>query len=150
LYQPFGHTFSAFGCPIKNFKQLTFKYNHMKKQIALVLTLAALLVSACDDENPVTPAPPSQPRPDPSVLSIHPNVGASGSTMAIFGENFAPAISDNYVTFGSTSAEVVYVSYGVLTVRVPNLQEGDYEININSGGQFRRAPQMFTISNSQD
>ena len=69
--------------------------------------------------------------------------------MVIFGENFGPAISDNYVTFGSSYAEVTYVSYGVLTVRVPNLQDGDYEINVNTDGQVRRAPQMFTIINSQ-
>ncbi len=37
-------------------------------------------------------------------------------------------ISDNYVTFGSSYAEVTYVRHGVLTVRVPNLADGDYEI----------------------
>ena len=52
--------------------------------------------------------------------------------------------------FGSSDAEVTYVGFGVLTVRVPNLEYGDYEINVNAGGQVRRAPQMFTIINSQD
>jgi hypothetical protein len=122
----------------------------MKKQIALVLTLAAFLVSACDDENSVSPAPPYQPKPEPVVTSFHPNAGESGSTVVIFGENFGPAISDNYVTFGSSYAEVTYVSHGVITVRVPHLQDGDYEINVNADGQLRRAPQMFTIINSKN
>ena len=122
----------------------------MKKQIALVLTLAAFLISACDDENSVSPAPPYPPKPEPVVSSIHPNAGASGSTMVIFGQNFGAALSDNYVTFGSSYAEVTYVSHGVLTVRVPDLEDGDYEITVNADGQLRRAPQMFTIINSKN
>jgi hypothetical protein len=127
----------------------------MKKQIALVLTLAAFLISACDDENPVNPRPTPMPtpqtnaKPEPEIYSVYPNAGAPGSIVAILGQNFAPAISDNYVTFGSSNAEVTYVRYGVITVRVPNLAEGDYEINVNTAGQVRRAPQMFTIDNSQ-
>jgi len=121
----------------------------MKKQIALVLTFAAFLISACD-ENSVSPAPPYQPKPEPIVSSIHPNAGAPGSTMVIFGENFGAAISDNYVTFGSSYAEVTYVNHSVLTVRVPNLEDGDYEIGVYADGQLRRAPQMFTIINSKN
>jgi hypothetical protein len=127
----------------------------MKKQIALLLTLAAFLISACDDENPVRPVPAykpqlqTQPRPEPLIRSIYPSAGPSGSIVAILGENFSLAISDNYVTFGSSNAEVTYVGYGVITVRVPNLIDGDYEINVNTGGQVRRVPQMFSIINSQ-
>jgi hypothetical protein len=125
----------------------------MKKQIALVLTLAAFLISACDDENPVSPRPTPTPqtnaKPEPEIYSVYPNAGAPGSIVAILGENFAPAISDNYVTFGSSNAEVTYVRSGVITVRVPSLAEGDYEINVNTPGQVRRAPQMITIDNSQ-
>ena len=120
----------------------------MKKQIALVLTLAALLMSACDKENDVSPRPTPTPLTQPEIYSIHPSVGAPGSTMAILGTNFSPALSNNYVMFGSTSAEITYVSYGVLSVRVPNLPDGDYEINVTADGQARRAPQMFTIDNS--
>lgn len=122
----------------------------MKKQIALVLTLAAFLISACDDENP-RPVPLSQPQPrqEPIINSIYPNAGPAGSTVSIIGENFSPAISNNYVTFGSSYAEVTYVGYGILNFRVPNLADGDYEINVTTDGQVRRAPQMFTIISSQ-
>ena len=137
----------------------------MKKQIALVFTLAACLMSACDDENPTIPMTPHQgtipvqgnttpfPRdtkPEPAIYAVHPSAGASGSTVVIFGTNFGSAISGNYVTFGSSYAEVTYVSSGMITVRVPNLADGDYEIMVNADGQIRRAPQMFTITNSQD
>jgi len=122
----------------------------MKKQIALVLTLAAFLIASCDPENSVSPAPSYQSKPEPVVSSIHPNAGESGSTMVIFGENFGSAISDNYVTFGSSSAEVTYVSRGMITVRVPHLEDGDYEISVYADGQLKRAPQMFTIINSKN
>jgi hypothetical protein len=128
----------------------------MKKQIALVLTLAAFLISACDDENPVRPRPAPWPptqtnaKPEPLIYSLHPNAAAPGTTVAILGANFGSEFSDNHVAFGSSAAEITQVAYGVLTVRVPNLPEGDYEINVTCDGQARRAPQMFTITNSQD
>ncbi len=122
----------------------------MKKQIALVLTLAALLTSACDPENPVRPTPPTQTNAtEPTIYSIYPSAGASGSTLVILGANFSPAVSNNYVMFGSTNAEITHVDYGALSVRVPNLPEGDYEIYVTADGQARRALQMFTIDNSQ-
>ena len=122
----------------------------MKKQIALVLTLAAFLISACNDENPITPAPPyPQPGPEPVINAIYPNAGPSGTTVAIIGENFSPAISNNYVMFGPTHAEITYVGYGILNVRVPDFPDGDYEINVTTDGQARRAPSMFTITSSQ-
>ena len=125
----------------------------MKKQIALVLTLAAFLISACDDENPVSPRPTPTPQTnaklEPLIYSIHPNAAAPGTTVAIIGANFGPEFSDNHVVFGSTAAEIIYVSNGMLSVRVPNLPDGDYEINVTSHGQARRAPQMFTIAGSQ-
>ena len=128
----------------------------MKNQLALVLTFAALLVSACDDENPVsprpTPTPPAQTNatPEPVIYSIYPSAAAPGTTVAILGANFGPEFSDNHVAFGSSAAEIIYVGYGVLSVRVPNLPDGDYEINVTSDGHTRRAAQMFTITSSQD
>jgi hypothetical protein len=127
----------------------------MKTPIALVLTLAALLIAACDDENPVSPSPTPAPsaqtndRPELVIYSIHPIAGAPGSTVAVLGANFSPAVSSNYIRFGSTNAEITYVGYGVLSVRVPNLPDGDYEIHVTADVQVRRAPQMFTIGNSQ-
>jgi len=122
----------------------------MKKQIALVLTLAALLVSACDNEHPVSLSPSPRSPDQPLIYSIYPNAGAPGTTVAILGANFGPAILDNHVAFGSSPAEITHVGYGALTVRVPNLPEGDYEINVTAEGQARRAPHMFTITTSQN
>ena len=123
----------------------------MKKQIALVLTLVASLMTACDDTDPGPGT--STPLPAPSTVtvirSIYPSAGAPGSTVAIYGENFGPTASYNYVTFDSVSADITYVGYGVLNVLVPdNLPAGDYAINLNVEGQLASAPLMFTVSNS--
>jgi len=127
----------------------------MKKQIALVLTLAAFLISACDDETQVSPRPTPQPptqttdTTEPVIYSIYPSVGVPGSTLVILGANFSTSVSNNLVMFGSTNAEITYVGYTAIGVRVPNLPEGDYEINVTTEGQVRRATQMFRIDNSQ-
>lgn len=122
----------------------------MKKQIAIVLTLTAFLISACNDDNAVRPVPQyTQPGLEPEINSIYPNAGPSGSTVAIVGENFSPAISNNYVTFGPSYAEITYVGYGILNFRVPNLPDGDYEIKVTTNGHVSRAPQLFTIISSQ-
>ena len=121
----------------------------MKKQIPLAFALMALLFSACNDENSVIPGPPPPPAPEAIIRSVYPNAGAPGSTVAIFGENFGPTISENYVTFSSSTAEVTYVSEGMLTVIVPTIEDGDYEITVYTGGQVRRAPQMFTVITSK-
>ena len=123
----------------------------MKKQIALVLTFVALLMTACDDTDPGPST--GSPMPAPSTLtvirSIYPSGGAPGSTVAIYGENFGPTASYNFVTFDSVAAEITHVENGVLKVLVPeNLPDGDYTINLNAEGQLSSAPRMFTVTSS--
>jgi hypothetical protein len=124
----------------------------MKKQIALVLTLVVSLLTACDNTDPGPTTPPDV-TPHISqvtvIRSVYPSVGTPGSTVAIFGENFGPTVSENYVTFDSVSADITYVGYGVLNVRVPeNLADGDYSINLNAEGRQTSAPSMFKVTNS--
>ena len=118
----------------------------MKKQIALVLALVALM-TACDTTDP---APTTIPMPVPStaavIRSVYPSTGAPGSTVAIYGENFGPTSSHNYVTFDSASAEITYVGSGVINVVVPeNLASGEYTISLNVEGQLAHAPSTFTV-----
>ena len=120
----------------------------MKKQIALVFALASLLFSSCNDEDPVSSIPTGNVTvltPEPGIRSVYPNAGAPGSTVAIFGENFGSTMSENYVTFASSTAEVTYASEGMINVLVPDLQDGDYEITVHTRGTVRRAPQMFSV-----
>jgi len=126
---------------------LLMRPSNMKKQIVLALTLVAALFSGCNDENSVMPMPPEQPTPDPAIRSVYPNAGAPGSTVIIFGENFGPTLSENNVTFSSSTAEATYVNRDILIVRVPNLADGDYEMSVYACGQVTRAPQMFTVTN---
>jgi hypothetical protein len=122
----------------------------MKKQITLVLTLVVSLMTACDNTDPV-PNNNMKPVPSPEAIirSVYPSAGAPGSTVAIFGENFGPTISQNYVTFDSVSADVTYAGYGILNVIVPeNLADGSYTINLNTDGRMTSAPSIFTVTNS--
>ena len=47
--------------------------------------------------------------------------------MAILGENFDALSSDKYVLFGSSYAEILYITPHAINVRVPvDIPEGDY------------------------
>jgi hypothetical protein len=117
--------------------------------MALAITLGAFLMTACDDEpdyrNYTTPTlPPTYPM---VIRSMFPAAGAPGSTVAILGENFGESPDDNYVVFGSNYADVLYVTYGVINIRVPmGIPEGDYRINITSNGQSCEAPSAFRVT----
>ena len=122
----------------------------MKNQIIFALAIVASLMSACDDTDPVpTTIPMPVPSTDTSIRSVYPSEGAPGSTVAIFGENFGPTSSHNYVTFDAVAADITYVGYGVINVTVPEgLANGDYTIIVNSEGQVAASPRTFTVTNS--
>ena len=84
----------------------------MKNQIILVLTFVASLMTACDDTDPVpvTGSPILAPSTETVIHYIYPSGGAPGSTVSIYGENFGPTSSYNYVTFGSEYAEITHVA----------------------------------------
>jgi hypothetical protein len=122
----------------------------MKNQIIFLLALVASLMSACDHTDPV---PTTIPMPAPSTVavirSIYPSEGAPGSTVAIFGENFGPTSSHNYVTFDAVSADITYVGYGIINVTVPEgLANGDYTIIVNAEGNVAAASGTFKVTNS--
>jgi hypothetical protein len=126
--------------------------SHLKSKLTVLATLAVILASflmtACEDEPEYyNSAPPTLPPPYPMVIrNMYPSAGAPGSTVAILGENFGTSASDNHVAFGSSYAEILYVTYGVINVRVPmDLQEGDYMINVSSNGQSADAPRAFSV-----
>lgn len=124
----------------------------MKKQLALALALASLLVTSCDDEASVNPSNRFRTNIQPAAVIhyIYPNVGAGGSMVAIHGENFGDSIGDNSVTFGSTSAAITYIGPGTIHVRVPmNLEDGSYAIKLIASGSVATAPHPFTVINSR-
>jgi hypothetical protein len=129
----------------------------MKKQIVIFLTFVVALMTACNETdpgpsiplNPVTYPPPAYSMV-PIIRSVYPSVGAPGTTISIFGENFGPTISHNYVTFDSISADITHIEYGVLTVQVPeNLPDGEYTINLDAEGYRSSAPSIFKVTNGQ-
>ena len=122
----------------------------MKNQIIFALAIVASLISACDDTDPVpTTIPIPVPSSDAIIRSVYPSAGAPGSTVAIFGENFGPTSSHNYVSFDAVGADITYVGYGVINVTVPEgLANGDYTITVNAEGQVAAAPSTFTVFDS--
>ena len=122
---------------------------NFKKKLTLLITLAAFLMTACDEPEyyssyPASALPPTYPM---VINNMYPSAGAPGSTVAILGENFGDSTSDNFVAFGSSYAEILYVTYGAINVRVPmDLPEGDYMINVSSNGQSADAPRAFTVT----
>ena len=117
--------------------------------VTLAITLAAFLMTACEDEPEYSYSTPTLPPTYPMVIrNMYPSAGAPGSTVDILGENFGTTASDNSVVFGSSYAEILYVTYGVIKVRVPmGIPEGDYRITVSSNGQSADAPSVFTVSN---
>jgi hypothetical protein len=115
----------------------------------LTVILASFLMTACEDEPEYYRSypTPTLPLTPPMVINnMYPSAGAPGSTVAIQGENFDTSTSDNYVTFGSSYAEILYVTYGVINIRVPkDIPEGDYRIRVSSNGQSADAPHVFSV-----
>ncbi|HEX6224019.1 MAG TPA: IPT/TIG domain-containing protein [Chryseolinea sp.] len=124
----------------------------MKKQIALVLTLVALVMIACNDSDPVPAARPSltnMPSIVTEIRSVYPSAGAPGTAVVIFGENFGPTPADNYVTFDSEPAEITHVGYGFLNIIVPqHITEGEYTIKVTAEGRVANAPDRFRVTRS--
>jgi hypothetical protein len=116
---------------------------------SLVVILASFLMTACEDEPKYYrsyPTPTIAPTSSMVISNLYPSAGAPGSTVAIQGENFDTSTSDNYVTFGSSYAEILYVTYSVINVRVPmDVPEGDYTIRVSSNGQSADAPHLFSV-----
>ncbi len=120
----------------------------MKKHLILGFVIAALSLSGCNDDPqdyPIVQSP--SPGTSPAISSFQPESGQGGISVAIFGENFGPTPADNYVTFNGAYSEVVQAQSGIIVVRVPmNLPQGDYTINVITGGQTVTSPKPFKVS----
>lgn len=126
--------------------------SYLKRKLTLLatlaITLAASLMTACEEEPyySTSPAPTLPPTYPMVIRNMYPAAGAPGSTVAILGENFGTTASDSYVVFGSSYAEILYITYGVINVRVPmDIPEGDYRISVSSNGQTADAPRVFSV-----
>ena len=116
----------------------------MKQTLILVLVIATLSFASCEEDY-VKPAVPAQV-PVLRISSFYPESGLPGSTVAVFGENFGTAISDNYVTFNGIRSEVTQVQSGAIVLRVPlNLPQGDYHINVLARNQTVTSSDSFKV-----
>jgi IPT/TIG domain-containing protein len=115
----------------------------------LAVVLASFFMTACEPEPEYSgsyPTPVFHAPPPMVINNMYPSAGAPGSTVAILGENFDTSTSDNYVTFGSSYAEILYVTSHVINIRVPmDTPQGDYSIRVSSNGQTADAPHLFSV-----
>jgi len=125
---------------------------YIQRKLMLLATLTVILASfsmtACDDEPEYYRSYPSPTVLTPPMVinNMYPSAGAPGATVAILGENFDTSTSDNYVTFGSSYAQILYVTSHVMNVRVPmDIPAGDYTIRVSSNGQSADAPNVFSV-----
>ncbi len=126
---------------------------HLKRKLTLLATfaviLASFLITACEDEPEYYRGYPRPTTPTPQqmlISNMYPSAGAPGSSVTIVLENFDNPTTDQYVTFGSSYAEILYVTHGVINVRVPmNIPEGDYTIRVSSNGQSADSPHVFSV-----
>jgi hypothetical protein len=116
----------------------------MKKQIRVILSVATLLLTACEGETVV-------PRnyeygPEPVITSFYPESIVGGSPMVIFGENFGATLADNHVTLNGEYAEVTHAQPGGVVVRIPmNLPPGDYIIRLTAREKSATAAKSCTL-----
>ncbi len=122
----------------------------MKKQLVLVLAIATLSLTSCD-EDAITPTWKNDGGAKPvTITSFYPESGESGIVVTIFGENFGASVSDSNVTFNGINSNVLQVQPGKITVRVPlNLVQGDYQINLSARGQSVTSMMTFKVTGSE-
>lgn len=133
-------------------------------RIILVACLPALLLTGCGgvaqptsklqpDPSPSPsptptptpgPAPAPGPTQSPSVASVSPASGATGTEVIINGANFASGAA---VSFGSVAAPTAFVSSTQLTSTVPALTTGAYDVTVTDPGSSPAVgPSAFTVT----
>src|SRR5688572_22486210 len=110
-----GHEFHEFIDNDASKKASSYLKMKLTFLVTLAITLAAFLMTACDDDSKFCTGCPNPP-PSPPVVadtliirSMYPSAGAPGTAVTIIVENFNNSAADHYVTFGSSFAEIIYV-----------------------------------------
>jgi hypothetical protein len=80
----------------------------------------------------------------PTVTSLTPTSGASGTSVIIKGAGFNSS-SNTYVYFGSNYAEVMAVSDDQINVKVPSITSGTWMIKVSINGYTIPSSLTFTI-----
>ena len=121
----------------------------MKKQLILALTLSVFVLTRCE-EGPTVPSWKNNGGAKPiSISSFYPESGEGGIVVTIFAENFTAVISDTFVTFDGTKADVLQVQPGMITVRVPlSLVQGDYQVAVSAQNQTATSLTTFRVNDT--
>lgn len=62
----------------------------------------------------------------PIITSINPSIGAVGTIVTVYGENFNPIPANNILFFGATQATVITACDSIISVIVPNGASSNY------------------------
>lgn len=80
----------------------------------------------------------------PGIVSLSSTSGLVGNSLTITGTNFDAEATNNTVNFGSTQATVTSASATSLTVTVPTVTAGNYNLTVTVAGQTSQ-PSSFNI-----
>ena len=108
----------------------------MKKTFSIFLLLTILF--SCEEEgNPL------------SVTSFSPDKALVGAEVTISGKGFSTTPTENLVTFGTASAEVVSSTETQIIAKVPtDAQSGTIAVQV--GGSKKNAPGIFTVQHAPE
>lgn len=112
----------------------------MKKRVLLAVVLQFFLVLNCcssdsgDDSKPIT-EPPVVVIKEARVTSYSKNVGETGETVSIYGENFSDKVSDIKITFDDVATTIISASATEIKIILPQTEKVLPELNIIIDGK---------------
>ena len=82
----------------------------------------------------------------PEIISISPNSGSGDETITILGDFFNPSVEHNLIVLGDTYLYPKSASKNQLTVDIPPLYRGEYQIKLLMNGYEVTSPQSYVCS----
>ncbi len=96
------------------------------KKFLIILSVFSLFITGCQSEKYIANVTELQ------LVRMDPSSGYAGAIVKILGRNFSPKTTENKVTIGGLEAKVLEATEWDLTVVLPTLPNGEYEIVVET------------------
>ncbi len=96
------------------------------KKFLIILSVFSLFITGCRSEKYIANVTELQ------LVRMDPSSGYAGAIVKILGRNFSPKTAENKVTIGGVEAKVLEATEWDLTVVLPDLPNGIYEIEVET------------------